>query len=138
MQKVSIVIDTNVWLSYFLGKHTRAYIDQILIEPCIEIIISENSMQELGEVLNRPKFQKIISKQQIENLLEIIQKRSIFIDVVSSIQLSRDSKDDFLLSLCLDGNADYLLTGDEDLLVLKIFKHTSICKIAYFCELFFN
>jgi uncharacterized protein len=77
MQKISIVIDTNVWLSYFLGKHTRAYIDQILIEPYIEILISENSMKELDEVLNRPKFQKFIAKQQIENLLEIIQKRCI-------------------------------------------------------------
>ena len=50
--------------------------------------------------------------------------------VKSHTNICRDKKDNFLLALCEDGKADYLLTGDEDLLILKKYKKTTILKIA--------
>jgi predicted nucleic acid-binding protein len=52
--------------------------------------------------------------------------------VVSSVTLCRDEKDNFLLSLARDAQADYLLTGDKDLLVLRTFEKTQILTIAEF------
>ena len=46
--------------------------------------------------------------------------------VKSKIELCRDSKDDFLLSLAMDSKADYLITGDNDLLDLKTIGKTKI------------
>ncbi|WP_412467589.1 putative toxin-antitoxin system toxin component, PIN family [Pedobacter sp. KLB.chiD] len=46
----------------------------------------------------------------------------------------RDAKDNFLLSLCVDGNADFLLTGDQDLLSLEKIGTTNIKTIASFFE----
>jgi uncharacterized protein len=65
----------------------------------------------------------------------LVRRRSLLIEVTSQITLSRDPKDDFLLALSIDSQADYLLTGDEDLLVLQKIEQTSILKIADFIAL---
>jgi uncharacterized protein len=51
------------------------------------------------------------------------------VNVVSSVDLCRDAKDNFLLALAKDGKADFLITGDADLLVIKRFESTEI--LAY-------
>jgi putative PIN family toxin of toxin-antitoxin system len=55
-----------------------------------------------------------------------------FVNVGSEITVCRDLKDDFLLALAKDGNANYLITGDKDLLELGCFENTIIIKIADF------
>jgi len=60
-----------------------------------------------------------------------------FIDLVSvksNVKVCRDSKDDFLLALAKDGKADYLLTGDKDLLEIKNFGKTIILTISEFVK----
>ena len=54
------------------------------------------------------------------------------IEVNSIVTICRDSKDNFLLALAKDGKADYLLTGDKDLLELKKFGKTKIEMITTF------
>jgi uncharacterized protein len=132
MNKTKLVIDTNLWIGYFMGKHVKSYLDQILADPKIDLLISEKSLDELLSVLSRPKFQKYITFEQIAVLIALIRRRSLFINVTSQITLSRDPKDDFLLALSIDGQADYLLTGDEDLLILQQIETTLIVKIADF------
>lgn len=56
------------------------------------------------------------------------------IDVESTITVCRDPKDNFLLALAKDGKADYLITGDKDLLDLQKFGKTKIITIANFFE----
>ena len=136
MKKTKIVLDSNLWISYFLGKHVRNYLNQILADSRFDLLISQRSIDELSIVLARPKFENYITKEQSETLLALIRRRSIFIDVTSQIILSRDSKDDYLLSLSHDGQADYLITGDVDLLVLEKFEQTIIIKIADFINLY--
>jgi uncharacterized protein len=48
------------------------------------------------------------------------------------VTICRDSKDNFLLSLAIDGRADYLLTGDSALLDLKKIGKTKIITISEF------
>jgi predicted nucleic acid-binding protein len=47
----------------------------------------------------------------------------------------RDVKDNFLLDLCAAGKADYLITGDEDLLILGRFQHTQILDYRTFDQM---
>ena len=56
------------------------------------------------------------------------------IEVTSETDVCRDSKDNFLLNLAVDGKADYLLTGDSDLLVVKKIKKTKIITWTDFIE----
>ena len=47
----------------------------------------------------------------------------------------RDVKDNYLLALSKDADADYLITGDKDLLVLKQFENTLIVTLPQFLEI---
>ena len=51
--------------------------------------------------------------------MKTLEEFAEFVEVKSKITTCRDEKDNFLLALAVDGNADFLITGDEDLLVLK-------------------
>jgi uncharacterized protein len=56
------------------------------------------------------------------------------VNVTSEISECRDPKDNFLLSLAVDGKADYLLTGDNDLLILNKIGVTEIKTISEFFD----
>jgi putative PIN family toxin of toxin-antitoxin system len=66
--------------------------------------------------------------------LETIQEYAEFVSVTSKTEVCKDPKDNFLLSLSMDGNADILLTGDNDLLILKKFRKTKILTISDFLD----
>jgi putative PIN family toxin of toxin-antitoxin system len=86
-------------------------------------IITENIVNELKEVLKRDKIRNKynIDEQDAKTFLESL---SIGAEIISPIPLdslpihSRDKKDDPLLACAFGGKSDYLITGDEDLLVL--------------------
>jgi uncharacterized protein len=85
-------------------------------------------------LFSRPKLKKYFSEKDITKLLDGIQDNAEFIEVSSKVNVCRDIKDNFLLSLCLDGKADFLITGDEDLLVLGKIKKTGIMKISEYLK----
>lgn len=86
------------------------------------------------DVVSRPKLKKYFAEGDLTKLLETIQNQAEFINVISKASICRDEKDNFLLDLCNDGKADYLLTGDEDLLTLKKYKKTTILKITDYLQ----
>jgi len=69
-------------------------------------------------------------------LLEIFDTYGEFVKVKSNIEICRDLKDNFLLSLSIDSQADFLITGDNDLLELKNFGKTKILSIVEFQSLY--
>lgn len=124
-----IVLDTNI-LIYFLISDSFQKLDKRLKSDQARLLLSEELLQELLFVVSRPKFKKYFSDQDVANLLEELHIYADYIEVKSHVNICRDNKDNFLLAICADGKADFLVTGDEDLLVLKKFKKTSILKIA--------
>lgn len=93
-------------------------------------------LEELVTVANRPKFRKYFSKKDLIKLLYQINKNSEFINANTIVELCRDPKDNFLLSLTHDGNATHILTGDKDLIELAKYKKTVILSINdYFKDL---
>lgn len=91
-------------------------------------------MQEFLQVAGRPKFKKYFSSDDLEAILESIEEYADFVHVTTQTTLCRDPKDNFLLSLAIDGNADYLLTGDTDLLDIKKITYTEILTISHFLQ----
>ena len=87
-------------------------------------------MNEIVEVTQRIKFRKYFKLDEVESLMLMIKTRAIFVDVTSEINKCRNPKDNFLLSLSMDGNATHFLTGDKDLLILKRSGQTKIIKIT--------
>lgn len=128
-----IVIDTNLWISFLITKDFRK-LDEIIFSKHAILVFSQELIEEFLEVARRPKFRRFFSAADIEELLETISDYADFVNVHSHIEVCRDAKDNFLLSLSLDGEADFLLTGDKDLLDLTKFGGTAIVTITEFLD----
>ena len=132
-QKDRIIIDTNLWISFLLTRDFSKF-DSIIANNEITLIFSEELIDEIIEVTQRIKFRRYFKLDDVESLMLKIKSRALFIEVTSEITKCRDPKDNFLLSLSLDGNATHLLTGDNDLLILKRFGQTKILKITEYLD----
>jgi len=124
-KKDRLIIDTNLWISFLLTADI-AKLDQIFSNESVILLFSQELLDEFIEVANRPKFKKYFTINTLEDLLQQIRLAAQFIQVTSNIDICRDSKDNFLLSIAKDGDADYLVTGDKDLLILKKIGKTKI------------
>ena len=131
IRKDRIIIDTNLWISFLLTKDVSR-LDSIFSDDSIVLLFSQELLDEFIEVARRPKFKKYFSIFDLQDLLLQIRLKAEFIVVTTNIVLSRDQKDNFLLSLANDGKAHYLLTGDKDLLVLKEIGCTKLMTITEF------
>jgi putative PIN family toxin of toxin-antitoxin system len=128
-----IVLDTNLWISFLITKD-YSKLDKILFSKQCILVFSQELLTEFIDVANRPKFKKYFSHRDIEQILETIEEYAVFVNVETITEISRDSKDNFLLSLSVDGKADFLLTGDNDLLDLKKINKTKIVTISSYLE----
>jgi len=124
-----IVIDTNLWISFLITKDYKK-LDGKIKGGEIKILFSLESMEEFLVVADRPKFRKYFDKEDIEQLIDLFDVYGEIVDVKSNIEICRDAKDNFLLSLSKDGKANFLITGDNDLLELKKFGKTKIIKVS--------
>ena len=125
MKSKKIILDTNLWISFLISKNFNE-IDNLVQTKDIKLIFSNESLEEFIEVVRRPKFKKFFSKKDIEKLLDIFDQYAELIKVKSQINICRDPKDNFLLNLAVDGKADFLVTGDKDLLILEKMEKTQI------------
>ena len=128
-----IIIDTNLWISFLITNDFNK-LDHFLDSDKYQIVFSEELFNEFLEVLHREKFNRYFNDLNIKYLIEIINDKVLFVNVFSVVDVCRDVKDNFLLSLAMDGDVDYLITGDNDLLSLKHFQKTSIITINDFFQ----
>ena len=126
-----LVIDTNLWISFLITKSFQK-LDQVLFESSIKIYFSHELLDELYESILKPKLSKHFGEKAIEEMLFVLSDFIEILEVTSEVAICRDPKDDFILALCQDADADYLLTGDKDLLALVQFGKTKIVTITDF------
>lgn len=126
-----IIIDTNVWISFLIGKNLKG-LQKHIYSSTIKIIICDEQIQELITVFNKPKLKKYFSKEQILEFFDLLNEASINIKINTITHLCRDEKDNYLLSLAIDSEADFLITGDNDLLELVKLNNTVILKFTEF------
>ncbi len=113
---VKVVIDTNVWRSFLIGKRL-AQLKHHLSSGKIQVVTCPELMEELREVTSRPKLRGYFPAAEVSNLFSLLDVIAIHVDVTVRKPLCRDPKDDFLLALVEKSKADYLVTGDKDLLI---------------------
>ena len=129
-----IIVDTNLWINFLIGK-TVGELENKIYEKNLIVLFSEELSSEINNVTQRPKFRKYFSKSDVKLIHEIHNTIGEKIEIISNVNICRDIKDNFLLSLCRDGNADFLITGDPDLLILKSFENTLIINYRKFYEM---
>ncbi len=125
MKSTKIILDTNLWISFLITQN-YSVIDNLILEGKIKLIFSHELIEEFVTVANRPKFKKFFNNKDIEKLLRIFDSYGKLYKVSRRINICRDPKDNFLLDLAAESNAEYLVTGDTDLLVLKKIDNTRI------------
>jgi putative PIN family toxin of toxin-antitoxin system len=126
-----IIIDTNLWISFLITNDFNK-LDHFLNSDKYLVVFSDELFNEFLEVVHREKFARYFNDLNIKILVEIINEKALFVKVFSIVNVCRDVKDNFLLSLAIDGEVDYLITGDNDLLILKHYQKTSILTINDF------
>ena len=125
-----IVPNTNVVISSFLFPGSPPALCLGLAQTRGRILASSETLAELSEVLLRPKFDGRLSRIARARLLIAYRAILEMIDIDVEIQACRDSHDDKFLSLAVSGQADLILTGDADLLVLHPFRGITILSPA--------
>ena len=124
-----IIIDTNLWISFLLTKQF-SFLDKLLTNKKVMLVFSDELLTEFLEVMKRPKLSKYFQDKDLEQLIDIINQYAKFYSVNSDVKICRDKKDNFLLALARESKANFLITGDKDLLILKKFENTKIVTIA--------
>ncbi|MEN3001572.1 MAG: putative toxin-antitoxin system toxin component, PIN family [Armatimonadota bacterium] len=113
-----VVIDTNVWVSAFLTPHgAAAQVARAFREGRIESVVSEPILQEVRAVLLRPRIQRKypITEAQVDEYLRLIREQSLVVELLGVLQRCRDPRDNFLLETAVLGNAECIVTRDDDL-----------------------
>ncbi len=128
---MKIIIDTNLWISFIISKKLHI-IDEIVLNKEIQILFCDELLIELEQTLAKPKLEIFIKNFSLFEMLDVFERYIVTIEIQSNINICRDIKDNFLLNLAVDGNADYLITGDKDLLILEQIENTKIITINEF------
>lgn len=128
MKSKKVILDTNLWISFLISKN-YSFLDNYVENGKVKLIFSKELFTEFITVAERPKFTRFFSPKDLKKLISYIDKFGTLYHVSADISECRDVKDNFLLNLAIDSNADYLITGDSDLLDLKTIHNTKIITI---------
>lgn len=120
---IKVIIDTNLWISFLICKQ---------LAKTLVPIFSPQLLNEINLVTKRPKLQKHFSQRKVQELLELLNIIGLCIETKSKINICRNAKDNYLLALAKDSQADFLITGDQDLLILQQFGITKIVTYQQF------
>jgi putative PIN family toxin of toxin-antitoxin system len=132
---VKAVFDTNVLIAAFL---TEGICAKLLIRARrrdFDLILCDGILQEVKRVLKK-KF--VASANETSEAMILLSEAALEIlgQTDSITPICRDSDDDLILACARDAAADYVVTGDEDLLVLKNYEGISIVNPREFEKLF--
>lgn len=127
-KRIKVILDTNLFISFLIGKRL-VNLKQTLINSIIQLILSEQNISELKIVTSRPKFKKYFNQEDVADLIDLLSAIGKIIKVTKEPNICRDPKDNFLLALAEKSKANYLVTGDTDLLSIGEYKETKIITI---------
>ena len=130
--KYKVVIDTNVFISGILYGGNAEAILTLVRDRIVSLVISPETSVELFRKLH----QFSVEDEIVEDLDILLDTHTIKVIPNRKIQSSRDPKDNMFLDAAIAGHADYLISGDKDLLVLKKIESTAIVSPKNFLMLF--
>jgi len=116
-KELKIVIDTNIWISYFINSNFTD-LTELIHNNNIILYIDDVLLNEIKDILARKKFAKY--HFDVGKILEFIISITTTVKTQPLFKDCPDPKDNFLYDLALQTNADYLVTGDRKLLTFFV------------------
>lgn len=132
-----IVLDTNVIISAVIrdGKPRRLF--RLGLDGKYEILLSKKMMEEISSVLQRSKFK--MTKDEVHHVVSMLAVTSEVVTVTSSFKaIKNDPDDDIIINTAYDGNANYIVTGDDDIRELQDFKGILVVSVDQMLKIFEN
>jgi hypothetical protein len=126
---IRAVLDTNVLVSALLRPlGTPGAILRSLRNGGFTIIFSPELLDELTTVLQNPRIRTRygIDRPALEAISGLFALRGEMTMISETVRICRDTDDDFLINTAIAGRADYLVSGDADLLILRKFRKIRI------------
>lgn len=124
--KPRVILDTNLLISRALTPSSlTASAVRLIIDHC-DLLVSQAIMDEFATTLNRVQTKGYVKQDEAIALITAYKEMVEWIPIIERVEECRDPKDDKFLELAINGNAEYLITGDKDLLVLDLFRETHI------------
>lgn len=131
---IKAVIDTNILISGLIwGGSPKKCLDLYLIQNAFQLILSPEIVHEFQSKL-RLKF--FIPAPIVDKWVQDITLFAQLVIPVYKTIICRDAKDNMILDTALSGNADYIITGDKDLLTLHMFGNVTILTPKAFIQQF--
>ena len=126
MTKLRLVIDTNILISGLMSVNSlpQQVFDYATSQAIL--LISDAVQSEIENVISRPKLEKYITLERRVKFLAELSQQVERVEINQQIRACRDPKDDKFLELAVCGEADYIITGDADLLDLHPFQNISV------------
>lgn len=139
---VRVVLDTNIFVSALLIPDSPpARILELILEAKLRLVISPGIIKELGSVFAYPKLKKSMQKHGItdEEVAEAIHDILSIATITSGSEIAQgaclDPADDMVLSCALEGRADFIISGDQDLIELEFYEEVKIVTPAKFLQI---
>jgi putative PIN family toxin of toxin-antitoxin system len=129
-----IVLDANIFVSsFFWGVNPRMVLERI-IEGIDELFITKEILNEIEEVMERPKFHA--DKGEIDYFINSIEEIGNKIIAKSQIKNgSRDKTDNKYIECGIAANVDYIISGDIHLLELGKYEKIKIISAKNYLEI---
>jgi len=132
---MNIIIDTNVWISFAVGKNLTP-MRRLLTNPELKVYVCKELLEESALVASRPRIRRHLREDDIRDTRELMKWFCHHVAIGGkAVSAVRDKKDAYLLSLAETVSADFVVTGDQELLALHTHHRTRIVTYKEFAAI---
>jgi len=126
---VKVLLDTNILISAvgFGGEPRKVFL--LALQKKIQAVTSPILLAELREVISK-KFPKLVP--YLTRIEKGIKKSFIIVQPEMTINILKDTDDNRVLEAAVDGECEYIVTGDKELLELDTFRRIKIIPVVHF------
>ncbi|RLF60637.1 MAG: putative toxin-antitoxin system toxin component, PIN family [Thermoplasmata archaeon] len=133
MTDIRVVLDTNVIISAIFWRGSPYRVMKKALQRDFILVISPDILEEVSE---RLKYKFDLPRDEIETLTNILLSYSDIVEPTTKVNVVKaDENDNKIIECAIDGEADFIVTGDHHLLELKSYKSIKIITPAEFLEL---
>ncbi|GHU96080.1 hypothetical protein FACS1894156_6700 [Bacteroidia bacterium] len=132
MERYKVIFDTNLWISLLIGKRL-ATLEEVCGDSRFAVYLCSELAAEFEDVVSRPKINKYAQSNSIAYVKRLMEDACITAEItITATSDVRDNKDLYLLSLADSIDADFIVSGDKDLLTLQQYNRTQILSFSDF------
>ncbi len=137
--KFNVVLDVNWYISACINRQSRRTLFRFILQnPLLTVYYSNDLLREFERVICQTRFRKFIRLAHVHRLLELGRSHTEKVECAESPTMVRDPNDNYLLGVCDCCAADFLVTGDKDLLDLRRYNNTLILPMSQFAKIMWN